>query len=161
MNHFDQVQSRARGRGVRIVTITQGDVRALQLAKGALYTGAKLMMKRLGIEKLDRVVLAGAFGSHINKEASMVLGLFPDCDLDKVYAVGNAAGDGSRMALLNRGKRVEANERARWVEFVEIATDPAFEKEFMQAMHIPHMKDKFPNLKELLAKKGSTVEIKG
>ena len=143
------------------ITITQGDVRALQLAKGALYTGAKLMMKRLGIEKLDRVVLAGAFGSHINKEASMVLGLFPDCDIDKVYAVGNAAGDGSRMALLNRGKRIEANERARWVEFVEIATDPLFEREFMMAMHIPHMKDKFPNVKALLAKAGSTVEIKG
>jgi uncharacterized 2Fe-2S/4Fe-4S cluster protein (DUF4445 family) len=143
------------------ITITQGDVRALQLAKGALYTGAKLMMKRLGFTELDRVILAGAFGSHIDREASMTLGMFPDCPIDKVYAVGNAAGDGSRMALLNRGKRVEANERARWVEFVEIATDPAFEKEFMQAMHIPHMKDKFPNLKELLAKKGSAVEIKG
>jgi uncharacterized 2Fe-2S/4Fe-4S cluster protein (DUF4445 family) len=91
----------------------------------------------------------------------MTLGLFPDCALDKVYAVGNAAGDGSRMALLNRDKRREANERARWVEFVEIATDPAFEKEFMQAMHIPHMKDKFPNVKQLLLQKGSTVEIKG
>jgi uncharacterized 2Fe-2S/4Fe-4S cluster protein (DUF4445 family) len=143
------------------ITITQADVRALQLAKGALYTGAKLMMKRLGIQKLDRVVLAGAFGSHINKEASMVLGMFPDCDLDKVYAVGNAAGDGSRMALLNRHKRTEANERARWVEFVEIATDPLFEREFMMAMHIPHMKDAFPNVKALLAKAGSTVEIKG
>ncbi|HUI68446.1 MAG TPA: ASKHA domain-containing protein [Nitrospirota bacterium] len=143
------------------ITITQGDVRALQLAKGALYTGAKLMMKRLGIATLDRVILAGAFGSHIDREASMTLGMFPDCSLDKVYAVGNAAGDGSRMALLNRDKRREANERARWVEFVEIATDPLFEREFMQAMHIPHMKDMFPNLKELLAKKGSTVEIKG
>jgi uncharacterized 2Fe-2S/4Fe-4S cluster protein (DUF4445 family) len=143
------------------ITVTQGDVRALQLAKGALYTGAKLMMKRLNITTLDRVILAGAFGSHIDREASMTLGLFPDCSIDKVYAVGNAAGDGSRMALLNRDKRREANERARWVEFVEIATDPAFEKEFMQAMHIPHMKDRFPNLKELLAKKGSSVEIKG
>ncbi len=142
------------------ITVTQADVRALQLAKGALYTGAKLMMKKLGIEKLDRVILAGAFGSHIDREASLTLGMFPDCHIDKVYAVGNAAGDGSRMALLNRGKRKEANERARWVEFVEIATDPAFEKEFMQAMHIPHMKDKFPNLKELLEKAKSRVEIK-
>jgi len=142
------------------ITVTQSDVRALQLAKGALYTGAKLMMKRLGITTLDRVILAGAFGSHIDREASLVLGMFPDCSLDKIYAVGNAAGDGSRMALLNRGKRREANERARWVEFVEIATDPAFEKEFMQAMHIPHMKDKFPNLKELLEKSKSMVEIK-
>lgn len=143
------------------ITITQADVRALQLAKGALYTGAKLIMKRLGITKLDRVVLAGAFGSHIDREASLTLGMFPDCPIDKVYAVGNAAGDGARMALLNKGKRVEANERARWVEFIEIATDPTFEREFMQAMHIPHMKDRFPNLKALLEKSGSGVEIKG
>jgi len=142
------------------ITVTLADVRALQLAKGALYTGAKLMMKRLGITRLDRVVLAGAFGSHIDREASLTLGMFPDVPLDKVYAVGNAAGDGSRMALLNRSKRKEANERARWVEFIEIATDPAFEKEFMQAMHIPHMKDNFPNLKELLEKKKSPVVIK-
>ena len=143
------------------ITVTQADVRALQLAKGALYTGAKLMMKRLGITNLDKVILAGAFGSHINKEASLTLGMFPDAPLEKVYAVGNAAGDGARMALLNRGKRTEADEKARWVEFIEIATDPAFEKEFMQAMHIPHMKDKFPNLKEFLEKSGSKVEIKG
>lgn len=142
------------------ITVTQADVRALQLAKGALYTGAKLMMKKLGISKLDRVVLAGAFGSHIDREASLTLGMFPDVPIDKVYAVGNAAGDGARMALLNRSKRLEASEKARWVEFLEIATDPAFEKEFMQAMHIPHMKDKFPNLKELLAGSGSPVEIK-
>lgn len=143
------------------ITVTQADVRALQLAKGALYAGAKLMMKKLGITKLERVILAGAFGSHINREASMTLGMFPDCPIDMVYAVGNAAGDGARMALLNKGKRVEANERARWVEFIEIATDPTFEKEFMQAMHIPHMKDSFPNLKELLQKAGGKVEIKG
>lgn len=142
------------------ITVTQGDVRALQLAKGALYTGAKLMMKKLGIATLDRVVLAGAFGSHINKEASLTLGMFPDCQIDKIYAVGNAAGDGARMALLNKNKRVEAADKARWVEFVEIATDPAFEKEFMQAMHIPHMKDKFPNLKKLLEGSGSKAEIK-
>jgi uncharacterized 2Fe-2S/4Fe-4S cluster protein (DUF4445 family) len=87
--------------------------------------------------------------------------MFPDCSIDRIYAVGNAAGDGARMALLNKGKRIEADERARWVEFVEIATEPAFEKEFMQAMHIPHMKDKFPNLKALMEKSDSTVEIKG
>lgn len=143
------------------ITITQGDVRALQLAKGALYAGAKLMMKRLGVSTLDRVVLAGAFGSHISREASLTLGMFPDCNVENIYAVGNAAGDGARMALLNREKRIEANKKARWVEFIEIATDPTFEKEFMQAMHIPHMKDKFPNLKELLSESGSKAEIKG
>ena len=143
------------------ITVTQADVRALQLAKGALYTGAKLMMQKMGVTKLDRVELAGAFGSHIDREASLTLGMFPDVPIDKVVVVGNAAGDGARMALLNKAKRQEADERARWVEFVEIATEPAFEKEFMQAMHIPHMKDKFPNLRAMLEKSGSTVQIKG
>ncbi len=143
------------------ITVTQADVRALQLAKGALYTGAKLMMQKMGVTKLDRVELAGAFGSHIDREASLTLGMFPDVPIDKVVVVGNAAGDGARMALLNKAKRVEADERARWVEFVEIATEPTFEKEFMQAMHIPHMKDKFPNLKEMLEKSAGVVQIKG
>ena len=145
------------------ITVTQGDVRALQLAKGALYAGAKLMMQKMGVTKLDRVELAGAFGSHIDREASLCLGMFPDVPIDKVVVVGNAAGDGSRMALLNKNKRKEAEERARWVEFVEIATEPAFEKEFMQAMHIPHMKDKFPNLKAMLEEQKAPVapNIKG
>jgi uncharacterized 2Fe-2S/4Fe-4S cluster protein (DUF4445 family) len=143
------------------ITVTQGDVRALQLAKGALYAGTKLMMQKMGVTKLDRVELAGAFGSHIDREASLILGMFPDVPIDKVVVVGNAAGDGARMALLNKAKRTEADERARWVQFVEIATEPAFEKEFMMAMHIPHMKDKFPSVKELLAKQGSKLDIKG
>jgi uncharacterized 2Fe-2S/4Fe-4S cluster protein (DUF4445 family) len=139
------------------ITVTQADVRAMQLAKGALYTGAKLMMQKMGVTRLDRVELAGAFGSHIDREASLTLGLFPDVPIDKVVVVGNAAGDGARMALLNKGKRIEADERSRWVEFLEIATEPAFEKEFMQAMHIPHMKDKFPSLKAMLEKQKAPV----
>ncbi len=139
------------------ISVTQADVRALQLAKGALYTGAKLMMQKMGATKLDRVELAGAFGSHIDREASLTLGLFPDVPIDKVVVVGNAAGDGARMTLLNKDKRKEADERARWVEFVEIATEPTFEKEFMQAMHIPHMKDKFPNLKAMLMEQKAPI----
>jgi uncharacterized 2Fe-2S/4Fe-4S cluster protein (DUF4445 family) len=93
----------------------------------------------------------------------LTLGIFPDVPIDKVVVVGNAAGDGARMALLNKGKRKEADERARWVNFVEIATEPAFEKEFMMAMHIPHMKDKFPNLKALLEEQKAPIapSIKG
>ncbi len=132
------------------ITISIGDVRAVQLAKGAMYAGAKLMMRRLGLEKLDRVILAGAFGSYIDKQSAMVLGLFPDCELEKVYAVGNAAGDGARIALLNRDKRVEANVIARQVEYVELTVEGDFEREFAQAMYFPHMKDEFPHLKDLL-----------
>ena len=132
------------------ITITQQDIRNVQLAKAALYTGAKLMMKKLGIEKLNKVILAGAFGTYINTEAAMILGMFPDCDLKNVYAVGNAAGDGARIALLNRDKRVEADEIARKVEYVELTIEKNFQKEFIDALALPHAKDPFPHLKGLL-----------
>ncbi|HUS69936.1 MAG TPA: ASKHA domain-containing protein [Anaerolineae bacterium] len=132
------------------VTVNQSDIRAVQLAKGAMCAGAKLMMRRLGIKKLDRVILAGAFGSYIDPQQAMIMGLFPDCDLKKVYAVGNAAGDGARIALLNVNKRKEASEYARKVEYVELTVEGNFEKEFAQAMYFPHMKDKYPHLKGLI-----------
>ena len=128
------------------IVIGQQDVRSVQLAKGALYAGAKLMMKRLGIEKPDRVVLAGAFGSYIGKEEAMALGMFPDCDLRFVSSVGNAAGDGARIALLNREKRLEAEEMARRVEYVELTLEREFQEEFIAAMSIPHRSDPFPHL---------------
>jgi len=130
--------------------VAQEDIRAVQLAKGAMYAGAKLMMRRLGAEKLDRVILAGAFGSYIDPKQAMIMGLFPDCDLEKVYAVGNAAGDGARIALLNRDKRAEADKYARQVEYVELTVEGNFETHFAQAMYFPHMKDKFPHLKGMV-----------
>jgi uncharacterized 2Fe-2S/4Fe-4S cluster protein (DUF4445 family) len=128
------------------ITIDQQDVRSVQLAKAALYAGAKLMMKRLGIAKLDRVILAGAFGSYIDKTAAMRLGMFPDCDLDRVDSVGNAAGDGARIALLDREKRVEAETVAGQVEYLELTTEADFQREFLAAMAIPHDTDPFPHL---------------
>lgn len=133
------------------VTITIRDVRSVQLAKGALYAGAKIMMQKLGYEKLDRVVLAGAFGSFIDREEALVIGMYPDVEVTKAYAVGNAAGDGARMALLDSNKRLEADEWARKVEYIELSVEGNFEKEFMMAMHFPHMKDKFPELAAALA----------
>ena len=132
------------------ITITQKDVRNIQLAKAALYTGAKMMMRRLGIAKLDKVTLAGAFGSMIDPEKAMVLGMFPDCDPKHVNAVGNAAGDGARAALLNREKRLEADEIARKVEYLELTIEADFQKEFVEALQIPHMKDSFPHLKGIV-----------
>ena len=128
------------------VTITQNDVRAIQLAKAALYAGAKLLMNRRGVARVDRVVLAGAFGSFINPYHAMLLGLIPDCDLDNVTAVGNAAGDGARLALLNRGLRLKAARLARWAEHVSTPLDPAFQDEFVAALGIPHARDAFPAL---------------
>jgi len=132
------------------ITVTQKDVRNIQLAKAALYTGAKMMMRRLGIKKLNKVMLAGAFGSYIDPEKALVLGMFPDCDLKNVYAVGNAAGDGARLALLNREKRAEADEIARKVEYMELSIEADFQKEFIEAMQIPHMEDSFPHLKDIV-----------
>jgi len=128
------------------IVVTQDDVRNIQLAKAALYAGCKLLMKRRGIEHVDKIVLAGAFGSYIDPLHAMVLGLYPDCDLSKVYAVGNAAGDGARIALLNRRRRQESAQAARDVHYIETAIDPNFQEEFVSAMHLPNMKDPFPHL---------------
>ena len=135
------------------IVVCQQDIRNIQLAKGAMYAGVKIMMHRLLAEKLDKIILAGAFGSYIDKESAAIIGLFPDCAQENVYAVGNAAGDGARIALLNVDKRAEADEMARQVEYVELTVEPSFEKTFVQAMWFPHMEDNFPHLKHLLPEK--------
>jgi len=132
------------------VVVTQKDIRQIQLAKGALYAGCKLMMRRMGIKNVDAVKIAGAFGTHVDKKKALIMGLFPDCDLDIVRGVGNAAGDGARVVLLDRSMRDEANWIARNVEYVELTVEKDFEREFMAAMHIPHMKDAFPHLEGLV-----------
>jgi uncharacterized 2Fe-2S/4Fe-4S cluster protein (DUF4445 family) len=130
----------------RDITVTQRDIRQIQLAKGALYTGAKLMMRRMGIRVLDRVVLAGAFGNYVDPERALVIGMFPDCPVERVQSVGNAAGDGARLTLLNRAKRQEAEKIARQVEYVELTIEPDFQQHFIESLHIPHMRDAFPSL---------------
>jgi uncharacterized 2Fe-2S/4Fe-4S cluster protein (DUF4445 family) len=133
------------------VVISQKDVRQIQLGKGALYCGCKLMMRRMGIDKVDTVKIAGAFGTHVDRQKALIMGLFPDCSLEMIQSVGNAAGDGARVALLNRGKRVEANWVARNVEYVELTVETDFQSQFMQAMQIPHMKDKFVHLEGVVS----------
>lgn len=132
------------------IVITQKDVRQIQLAKGALHCGCKLMMRRMGIEKVDRVKIAGAFGTHVDREKALIMGLFPDCEIDKIIAVGNAAGDGARAALLNRKKRIEADWLSRNVEYIELTVEEDFQQQFMEAMQIPHMKDAFPHLEGIV-----------
>lgn len=137
------------------IVITQNDVRAIQLAKAALYAGTKLLMARRGVDCVTRIVLAGAFGTYISPRHAMILGMIPDCELTKVVAVGNAAGDGARIALLNRDKRQEAARLAREVGYVSLAMDPKFQDEFVAAMSIPHASDAFPHLNGLLPDKRS------
>jgi uncharacterized 2Fe-2S/4Fe-4S cluster protein (DUF4445 family) len=132
------------------VVITQKDIRQIQLAKGALYTGCKLMMRRMAVENVDTIKIAGAFGTHVDREKALMMGLFPDCEIEKILSVGNAAGDGARVVLLDRGMREDANWISRNVEYIELTVEPDFEKQFMESMQIPHMTDQFPHLKGLV-----------
>jgi uncharacterized 2Fe-2S/4Fe-4S cluster protein (DUF4445 family) len=130
----------------RDIVITQFDIRAVQLAKAALYAGARLLMDHLGIERVDRIYLAGAFGSYIDPRCAMTIGLIPDCELSHVTAVGNAAGDGARLALLSTVYRQQAAELAARAEYVETAAHPRFQDTFVAAMALPHADDPFPHL---------------
>ncbi|MFT4133757.1 ASKHA domain-containing protein [Labrys sp. (in: a-proteobacteria)] len=140
------------------IAITQNDVRAIQLGKAALYAGVRLLMDRYGVTAVDRITLAGAFGSHIDVKHAMILGLVPDCELDKVGSAGNAAGTGARIALLNASARTEIEDVVRRIEKVETAIEPSFQAHFVGAMAIPHKSDPFPHLEAALGvtfKRGS------
>jgi uncharacterized 2Fe-2S/4Fe-4S cluster protein (DUF4445 family) len=134
----------------RDIPMTQQDVRQIQLAKAALFTAARTLLKRSGLESPDKIILAGGFGSYIDKEKAMLIGLIPDCDLENVYAVGNAAGDGARIALLNVEKRREIESVTRKVERFELPTDPEFQSQFMLATSFPHMSEPFPHIAHLI-----------
>ncbi|NMB41705.1 MAG: DUF4445 domain-containing protein [Firmicutes bacterium] len=136
------------------IVITQEDIRAIQLAKAALYCGAEYLLEKFGATSPDRIVFAGAFGSYINKESAMVIGMVPDCSLKKVQAVGNAAGDGAKLALLSMKKRREAEGVAQKVGFVEMASEPDFQIRFAEALAFPHKKHKFPSVDYLLDRAG-------
>lgn len=131
--------------------ITQSDIRAVQLAKAALYAGVQLLMDQLGVDKVDRIRLAGAFGSHIDVKYAMILGLIPDCCLERVSAAGNAAGTGARIALLNARSRGEVASLIRRVEKVETALATDFQAHFVDAMAIPHKKHAFDELRRTVS----------
>ncbi|MGE0213049.1 MAG: ASKHA domain-containing protein [Parvibaculaceae bacterium] len=132
--------------GEPLISVTQNDVRAIQLAKAALYAGVRLLMDHLGIDAVERIRLAGAFGSHIDVKYAMVLGLIPDCDLANVQSAGNAAGTGARIALLNSRARDEIEAVVRRIEKIETAVEPKFQQHFVEAMAFPHKTAPFPNL---------------
>jgi uncharacterized 2Fe-2S/4Fe-4S cluster protein (DUF4445 family) len=134
----------------RDIPITQQDVRQIQLAKAALFTAARTLLKRSGLQSPDKIILAGGFGSYIDKEKAMLIGLIPDCVLENVYAVGNAAGDGARIALLNVEKRKEIESVTRKVERFELPTDPEFQNQFMLATSFPHMSEPFEHIAHLI-----------
>ena len=136
--------------GEQKIIVTQNDIRAIQLAKAALYAGAKLLMDKLAIKKIDKIRFAGAFGSHIDVKYAMVLGLIPDCDLDEVSSAGNAASTGARMALLDTKSRNEIEKQVKKIEKIETAIEPLFQEYFVGAMSVPHNTDPFNELSKII-----------
>ncbi len=132
--------------GGSVISVTQNDVRQIQLAKAALYAGVRLLLDRAGLDSVDRIRLAGAFGSHIDPKYAMVLGLVPDCELDKIESAGNAAGTGARIALLNSAARAEIESVVRNIDKIETAVEPKFQDYFVAAIAIPNKVDPFTKL---------------
>ncbi len=140
----------ASGDGGARITVTQGDVRAIQLAKSALYAGARLLMDEIGVDSVDRVVLAGAFGAHISPKHAMVLGMIPDAPLDKVTSAGNAAGTGARIALCSVAARRRVEALVGQITKVETAIEPRFQEHFVAANAIPHATAPYPELHKVV-----------
>lgn len=140
------------GRPDRVISVSQNDVRQIQLGKAALYAGVRLLMDKLGITQIERIRLAGAFGSHIDVKHAMVLGLIPDCPLEQVASAGNAAGTGARIALLNKESRYIIERVVRSIEKIETAVETKFQEYFVGAMAFPHDTDPFPNLFSVVTK---------
>ena len=141
----------ASASGGATITVTQGDIRAIQLGKAALYAGAKLLMDTMGVETVDRVVLAGAFGAHISPKHAMVLGMIPDVELDKVTSAGNAAGTGARIALCNVSSRNEIETTVHHIHKLETALEPRFQEHFVNATAIPNAVEPFPHLMQIIS----------
>lgn len=138
--HDGSVEGRPR------IVLRQNDVRAIQLAKAALYAGARLLMDEARVEAVDEIRLAGAFGSQIDPLYAMVLGLIPDCQPSRVRSAGNAAGAGALIALLSVRHRREIEEQALTVRKIETALEPRFQEHFVAAMALPHRTAAYPNL---------------
>ena len=128
------------------ITVTNRDIREIQMAKAALYSGARLLMDKFGVDNVERIVLAGAFGAHISPKHAMVLGMIPDCPLEKVTSAGNAAGTGARIALLNTEARSQIEDTVRKIHKIETAIEPRFQEHFVNASNIPNAVEPFPIL---------------
>ncbi len=132
------------------ITVTNRDIREIQMAKAALYSGARLLMDKFDVDKVDRIVLAGAFGAHISPKHAMVLGMIPDAPLEKVTSAGNAAGTGARIALLNSDARREIEQIVQEIHKIETAIEPRFQEHFVNASNIPNAVEPFPILNSLV-----------
>lgn len=118
------------------VLITQKDVRELQLAKGAVHAGIEILLteENLNVEDIDQVLLAGAFGNYIDKKNALTIGLLPKVDPERVLSVGNAAGNGAKLALLSATVRKRAVKVAKQVKHIELSTRLDFQERFLDAL---------------------------
>lgn len=135
------------------ITVTQKDIREIQLAKAAIYTGCSILMKRKKLKERDitKLFVAGAFGNYINPENAKIIGLIPDVPTEKVEFVGNTAIVGAKMALISDEARKKADSISKKVRYLELAADPSFKKEFLKATLIPHKSlNKFPSVRRIL-----------
>ncbi len=148
---FSYLVSEGDDGGRQRVSVTNRDIREVQMAKAALYSGARLLMDKFGVDRVDRIVLAGAFGSHISPLHAMVLGMIPDCQVDKVSSAGNAAGTGARIALLNIDARAEIEAAVKQIHKVETAIEPRFQEHFVNASDIPNGSEPFPVLESTVS----------
>ena len=132
------------------IIITQNDVRAIQLAKATLYASVRLLMDKINLNTVEKIRFAGAFGAHIDPKYAMVLGMIPDCPLDQVKTVGNAAGTGARIALSSLSARREIEREVLKMEKIETAIESSFQEYFINAMAIPHKVDSFEHLSKIV-----------
>jgi uncharacterized 2Fe-2S/4Fe-4S cluster protein (DUF4445 family) len=132
------------------ITITQRDIRQIQLAKAAIYAGCKLLFEKWGTDRVDVVKIAGGFGLHVDPERILIMGMIPDIDPKRIIPIGNAAGTGAIGALISAEKRAEADWIARKVENIELSVQKNFKSEFLKALPLPHAEDAFPHLEALI-----------
>ncbi|HAJ33945.1 MAG TPA: hypothetical protein DCK79_11450 [Candidatus Atribacteria bacterium] len=118
------------------IYLTQKDVREVQLAKAAIYTGIKILLREVNIspEDIQKILLAGAFGNFIDKESAIRIGLIPQLPLGRIKCIGNAAGTGAEVALLSERMREKCQKIAKKVKYIELSSRPDFQEEFTKAM---------------------------
>ncbi|MBD3338032.1 MAG: DUF4445 domain-containing protein [Candidatus Lokiarchaeota archaeon] len=128
------------------ILLSQNDIRQIQMAKAAFYSGSKIILNHIKDKgliknpKIEQVFLAGAFGNYINKINAKFVGMIPDILEENIYQIGNAAGIGAQNCLLNKNLRTFANKLVKKVDYVEIAVKKEFQRQYAEAMYFPHLK---------------------
>ncbi len=131
------------------LSITNMDIRAIQLAKAALHASFKILLEKSRVDRIDSILLAGAFGSQISPEHALIIGLVPDAQVSQIVASGNSAGAGAIIALLDVSSRREISLLVRKVHKIETAVEPSFQKHFVEGSSFPNNSSTHPELFKL------------